>query len=257
MEQLIRDLNSPQNQGRPDAINTIQRRLQRLQRESTAWQAGLNLLDSQDQLLQFYGALTIGLKVNADWEHDRIADDREQVSQLVEHLITNYVKLAAVSESEVVVSKLSSTLAAVFAKPDAAWAHPCRHVLACLLAGHYVPENQAPTMVDMLSTRSTLSAYALKSVLRLALALYEELGSNAKNQVGQRGELQLSNNAHDIWHLLHFAIAAFCVHLDIIATPTTDYHLRIQGSEIMLEKTLAEAVQQIPVSIQHRHLYWR
>lgn len=67
MEKLIRELNDPGNQSAPERINEIQRQIQRLQREKTAWQLGLDLLQNEEANLRFYGALTLTIKINADW----------------------------------------------------------------------------------------------------------------------------------------------------------------------------------------------
>lgn len=246
MEQLIRDLNSPQNQGRPDVINTVQRQIQSLQKDRSAWQAGLDLLDSDDQLLQFYGALTIGLKVNADWDADKIGQDRDQVSQLLQQLITRYVSIAASTDSEPVVSKLSSTLAAVFAKPDAAWAQPCRHVLACILARQYVPQNQVPSLLELLGADATISGSSLKAILRLGLAISEESGSYSLSQTGHRNRVQLSNLASDIWQLLHFTLETFSAQISSLSSP---FGLRIQITDHYSIKVIAEALQQLPVCL--------
>lgn len=71
MEQLIRDLNAPGNQGDPEKINNIQRQIQKLQRDPSAWDLGLTLLNHADDIMRFYGALTIGIKVNNDWQVSR------------------------------------------------------------------------------------------------------------------------------------------------------------------------------------------
>ncbi|KAJ4671938.1 member of the karyopherin-beta [Exophiala dermatitidis] len=67
MEELVRELNDPSNQSAPERINEIQRQIQRLQREKAAWQLGLDLLQSEEANLRFYGALTLTIKINADW----------------------------------------------------------------------------------------------------------------------------------------------------------------------------------------------
>lgn len=67
MEQLISELHNPSNQSSPDRIHEIQRQLQRLQREKTAWQLGLDLLHHGEATVRFYGALTLTIKINADW----------------------------------------------------------------------------------------------------------------------------------------------------------------------------------------------
>lgn len=67
MEELIRELNNPSNARFPNRINDIQREIQRLQREKSAWQLGLDLLQHQEATVRFYGALTLTIKINADW----------------------------------------------------------------------------------------------------------------------------------------------------------------------------------------------
>lgn len=67
MEPLIRALNDPRNQGSPAQIHEIQRQLQVLQRESSAWQISLDFLQNEDAIIRFYGALTLTIKINADW----------------------------------------------------------------------------------------------------------------------------------------------------------------------------------------------
>lgn len=67
MEQLIRELHNPGNQASPERVNEIQRQIQRLQREKTAWQTGIDLLQHDEATLRFYGALTLTIKINNDW----------------------------------------------------------------------------------------------------------------------------------------------------------------------------------------------
>lgn len=67
METLIRALNDPSNQGSPERIAEIQREIQKLQRQPSAWQAGIDLLNHPEPVMRFYGALTLTIKINADW----------------------------------------------------------------------------------------------------------------------------------------------------------------------------------------------
>ena len=67
MEHLIGDFYNPANQSSPERINEIQRRIQLLQRDKSAWQLGLDLLNHGDATVRFYGALTLTIKINADW----------------------------------------------------------------------------------------------------------------------------------------------------------------------------------------------
>lgn len=71
MERLVLELNDPGNQAAPERIHDIQRQIQRLQRDRSAWQGGLDLLQHDEALLRFYGALTLTIKINADWYDDQ------------------------------------------------------------------------------------------------------------------------------------------------------------------------------------------
>ena len=67
MEQFIGELHNPGSQPSPSRINEIQKQIQRLQREKAAWQLGLDLLHHDQAIMRFYGALTLTIKINADW----------------------------------------------------------------------------------------------------------------------------------------------------------------------------------------------
>lgn len=250
MEPLIRSLNSPANQGNPKAVHDIQRQLQRLQREQSAWQTSLNFLDTTDFLLQFYGALTLGQKVSADWEKDQVSADRQQVTGILERLLSVYVRLSQNLESEVVLTKLSSVLAAIFSKPDTAWAHPIRHVLSCMLSNIYVPQDQALPVAKILATNHSISGAAVKAVLRLSSALQEEIKPSHHGHVGHRFEIQLTNNAIDAWQLIHHSIMSFYASQHGSADPGCPHGLQIQADSSLYEKILSESLQQLPVSFQ-------
>jgi imidazoleglycerol phosphate dehydratase HisB len=66
MEQLIFELTGPANQGSRD-VALIQKQIQQLQREKSAWQLGLDFLQHNESVIRFYGALTLTIKINADW----------------------------------------------------------------------------------------------------------------------------------------------------------------------------------------------
>jgi hypothetical protein len=67
MEQLIAELYHPANQASPERVNALQRQIQQIQRQKSAWQLGLDLLGNDEAVVRFYGALTLTIKVNADW----------------------------------------------------------------------------------------------------------------------------------------------------------------------------------------------
>lgn len=67
MEQLIKRLHDTSDAPSPSDIQEIQARIQSLQRESSGWSVGLDLLANEQPLIRFYGALTLTIKINADW----------------------------------------------------------------------------------------------------------------------------------------------------------------------------------------------
>lgn len=246
MEELILEINSPTNQGNPQAINRLGRQIQQLQAQSSAWETSIHLLDRQHQDLQFYGALTLEQKVNADWDTDQIGQNRDQFSSLLEHLVTRFIRLST-HDSDVVVNKLSTVLGAIFTKSNAAWAHPCRHVLACILAGKYIPENRVLSVHELLTSKNTISGAAMKSILRLALSLQEAAATKTDTREIERIKLMLSNNMTDVWRLLVFTLEAFGNRAHP-SGPIQGTRLTINVTDHYMVKVLEEVLQQIPVS---------
>jgi hypothetical protein len=67
MEQLIKRLHNTSDPPSPGEIQQIEGRIQNLQRESSGWSVGLDLLAHEQPIVRFYGALTLTVKINADW----------------------------------------------------------------------------------------------------------------------------------------------------------------------------------------------
>lgn len=61
--QLVLELYQP---GHPERIAKIQQALQTLQRSAEGWQLANSLLQSTDEKVQFFGALTFTVKLNTD-----------------------------------------------------------------------------------------------------------------------------------------------------------------------------------------------
>ena len=57
--------------GLPQKIARIQVILQKLQRSQDGWQFADALLQSQDDKVRFFGALTFTIKINHDWQGAR------------------------------------------------------------------------------------------------------------------------------------------------------------------------------------------
>ena len=64
VENLIKALYIPSNQ---ELVPNIQSKLQLLQKSSDGWQLADALLNSDDDKVRFFGALTFTVKLNSDW----------------------------------------------------------------------------------------------------------------------------------------------------------------------------------------------
>ena len=67
MEQLIERLNDQAIRLTPDGVDNVQKQIQYLQRQFSGWSKGLKLLKDERPVMRFYGALTLTIKINADW----------------------------------------------------------------------------------------------------------------------------------------------------------------------------------------------
>ncbi|ETN40637.1 uncharacterized protein HMPREF1541_04916 [Cyphellophora europaea CBS 101466] len=207
MEPLIRALNDPKNQGSPAHIHQIQKQLQVLQRETSAWQAALDFLQNQDALIRFYGALTLTIKINADWKTDKFSKDTDARSSLLEALLSSYIRLALLEDENYVLQKLASTLATLYQKLGAEWPSPVRHIFGSLLQGQYVPSEQLPPMAGLLGLASQRSAKQIASILRLSVTLAEDVNSKAPGSTTQQ---QLSLSCSDTLELLSHVLTGYC-----------------------------------------------
>ena len=209
MEQLIRELNDPANQGVPDRINEIQKQIQQLQREQAAWQLGLEFLQHNDSLIRFYGALTLTIKINADWDNDNVGSDDGMTAYLLEALVSSYVRLSLAGDSNFVLQKLCSTLAALQQRLGTLWQLPLRHVFACLIKEHFVPQQSLPEVADIIEAAPPVSARQLSGAVRFATTLIEDLTARMA-AVNEKATVYLSASCLDVFQLLSNCLTGFC-----------------------------------------------
>ncbi|KAI4213711.1 MAG: hypothetical protein LQ351_003677 [Letrouitia transgressa] len=175
VEQLVQNLYRP---GSPQDVAETQDRLQQLQRSPQGWQLADSLLQSQDDQVRFFGALTFTIKINIDW-HDiafgRSLDEGDAVS-LLDRLLHWLVKLVAVGEGQLVLRKLCTSLVAYFLCPLASWDKSLRHLLCCFQAGSAVRTDalgQFPSTSDLIRRMDRLQTL---TILWFATTLIEEVG---------------------------------------------------------------------------------
>ncbi|KAK5051885.1 hypothetical protein LTR84_002688 [Exophiala bonariae] len=207
MEQLIAELYHPSNQSSPERVNALQRQIQQIQRQKSAWQLGLDLLSHDEAVVRFYGALTLTIKINADWESDGISQDQQMKAYLLEALITHYVQLVTLPDANFVLQKLCSTLVTLFLRSESAWIYPARHVLACLLSGRYVSQDDLPDISRLLEAANSCSVSQLKGMIMILTTLAEDTTSSATNNKEEGGiSERLAMNSIDAWAIYDYCI---------------------------------------------------
>ena len=175
MEQLIRDLNNTANQAFPERIKQIQAQLQQLQRERSAWDTGLAFLQHDDAIIRFYGALTLTIKINVDWDTDDLKGNQSMQEHLRHALVASYVSLTLVEDATFVLQKLCSTLCTLYQRTAKDWHHPVRHVFTCLLHGRYLAQDEVQTIRDSAGRDTNIAPARLSSALRFASTIAEDI----------------------------------------------------------------------------------
>ncbi|KZF19191.1 ARM repeat-containing protein [Xylona heveae TC161] len=212
VEELVKRLYLP---GSPALIVQIQETLQKLQRSPEGWILADKLLESNDEKVRFFGALTFTVKLNADWdslsEHD--------VQPLLARLISWLVRLVSRNESALVVRKLCSTLVAFFLRPSVSWTRCLRHLVCSISAGDAILEDaldQYPPTPELLQR---LSLQQIVAILWFSSTLAEEAGKvNIGGQQQHSLHQNLTPSIEDVVVLLGYAIA-----------PTADITLKQEG----------------------------
>ncbi|OAP56631.1 hypothetical protein AYL99_08743 [Fonsecaea erecta] len=206
MEQLISELYQPANQASPERINEIQKQIQRYQRDKSAWQLALDLLHHGEATTRFYGALTLTIKINADWDHDGLGKDESMRSALLGALVGNYIRLANLPDSKFVLQKLGSTLVSFFARPDSGWDLPFRQILASSLSKGYISDD-LPDMDQLLDACTDCSYNELKGTLLIAIIMAEDLSSRSSSSLDEgRLNNRVAANSLDVWLLLRYCV---------------------------------------------------
>ncbi|KAF1971854.1 ARM repeat-containing protein [Bimuria novae-zelandiae CBS 107.79] len=119
IEELVKTLYDP---GHARKIPETEATLRVLQRSPQGWEIGDALLNSTDENVRFFGALTLTIKVNADSTSLSDEESTQLLSKLIYHLVTR-------PSSSVATRKLCSTLAQYFTKPISSWTECIRSLV--------------------------------------------------------------------------------------------------------------------------------
>ena len=211
MEDLIKELNSPENQSSPGRVQEIQRSIQQLQREKSGWQKGFELLKSHDQISRFYGALTLTIKINTDWATDGFDGNEQAREELLEGLISAYVQLANAPDAPFVLLKLCSAITAYFVKDDT-WQTSLRQVFISLLQGQYVPSESVANNHNLIQSLLSMNFHQLRGALWFASTLVEDV-SRLDTGTSRSAALveRLASNSEDVWLAMKVSLDSFII----------------------------------------------
>jgi hypothetical protein len=120
VEALVRLLYAPE-QGKK--IAETEATLRVLQRSPQGWDLADALLQSNDDQVRFFGALTFTVKLNADSATLSEDDSEQLLLKLIHHLVSR-------PTVSIATKKLCSTLAIYFSKQNTKWTH-CVRSLVC------------------------------------------------------------------------------------------------------------------------------
>ncbi|KAF2106783.1 armadillo-type protein [Lophiotrema nucula] len=192
IEGLVKSLYDP---GHAKKITETEATLRVLQRSPQGWDIGDALLNSTDENVRFFGALTFTIKLNADSAGLSEEDSRQLLSKLIHHLATH-------PSSSISTRKLCSTLAQYFCKPISNWTHCIRSLALSFAQQHAILddalENYPPTRDILLR----LSDQQIMALLEFAMNMADEAKkiSNAPNRSPHQ---RMVSNLEDVEALLH------------------------------------------------------
>ncbi|KAL9030625.1 MAG: hypothetical protein Q9196_001281 [Gyalolechia fulgens] len=235
VEKLVQQLYLP---GPPERISEIQNSLQRLQRTDEGWYLADALLQSQDEKVRFFGALTFTIKINSDWDTLKDADRGPLLHRLL-HWLTRRVNAG---EGSLVIRKLCTSLVAYFLRPMVTWNRCLLHLVCCLRQGDAVDYEQLMSSHDQDAAQviPNLSKAQLLTALWFAVTLVEEVGktSHASIQTSAVDAPTYSQDA-DVLAWVTYAHAVWldkAVHLGPLRT-LTPYTIRLLWHQDLSEAT--------------------
>ncbi|KAF2678963.1 hypothetical protein K458DRAFT_315514 [Lentithecium fluviatile CBS 122367] len=164
IENLVKTLYEP---GHGKKISETEATLRMLQRSPQGWEIGDALLNSTDENVRFFGALTLTVKVNADSASLSEQDSEQLLAKLIQHLVGR-------PASSVATRKLCSTLAQYFTKPISHWIQCIRSLAISFGLQQPVLDNALESHPSTLDIVPQLSDERLLVLLEFAMNLADE-----------------------------------------------------------------------------------
>ncbi|KAF5026395.1 hypothetical protein F66182_1523 [Fusarium sp. NRRL 66182] len=180
LESLILSLYQPNP---PETIARTQAILTRLQGSPQAWSFARDLLGRSEEKVQFYGALTIIIKLNT--ESSSLTS--ENASELLLVLIGRYLEILHNGSSPLVARKLASALATFFIRFPQVWRRFIEHLTLCLASGQPCrPDalDDAPDSSTLIERMNPSHSQAVLWVLRNVLDDVAKIDLNSVQNIG-------------------------------------------------------------------------
>ena len=156
-------------------VSRITAILTRYQKSQQGWRFADQLLQSEDDKVRFFGALTFTVKINTDWNTLSPEDARS----LRQRLLTWLVRLVHSTDSPLVIRKVCSALVAQFLKSSTSWDRCLGHLLCCFAAGRVVGVEETRQSQPTNDIFLKLSMLELKTSLWFMTTLLEEVGKTS------------------------------------------------------------------------------
>ncbi|KAL9601742.1 MAG: hypothetical protein Q9219_002353 [cf. Caloplaca sp. 3 TL-2023] len=189
----------------PHRISDIQNSLQQLQRSEQGWQLADALLQSQDEKVRFFGALTFTIKINCDW--DTLGDEDRRT---ILHRLLQWLTLRVnAGEGPLVIRKLCTALVAYFLRPTTTWNRCLLHLVCCLHQGVAVGYEELMSSHTEDTTRliPNLAKPQLLAALCFAVTIVEEVGKISSTSIQTyKYHERLSSTLDDVVNVLRAAL---------------------------------------------------
>ncbi|KAK8146352.1 hypothetical protein G3M48_003209 [Beauveria asiatica] len=186
VEQLIISLYQPNP---PEVIASTQAALARIQSLPQAWALSKELLSRRDEKVQFFGVLTIIIKLNT--QSESISD--EEATELLVCLIGWYVNLTRQAGSRLVTRKLVSALSTFFLRYHTIWPRFLDHIGVCLANNQACCPDTVETSLQMSHIIEMLGQRQMQALLWVATHVVEDIlrldPNSAKNATSYKAVL--------------------------------------------------------------------
>ncbi|EPE34071.1 ARM repeat-containing protein [Glarea lozoyensis ATCC 20868] len=181
------------------SVVKTQETLHRLQRSPEGWRLANSLSNHENQEVRFFAALTFIVKLNTDAK----SLGEEDVQALLTTLINWLIRCLEISEGQLVLRKLCSTLVVFFFQFSSSWQNCIKHLIYCVSVGSALPYESSQDAPDVQSMIQQLPDRKAVAIFWFASTLVEEVGKTDSNSMKQHKFHQLMlPNVDDIVPLI-------------------------------------------------------